>query len=899
MSLLKRIANVRSKFRLDREIKEELRAHIEMRTEDNIAGGMSPDDARRNALVRFGNPTVIREKIVTIDTSLGGEKLLRDLLYALRQFQRHPTFALTVIGTIALGIGATVAVFSVVHSVLLRPLPYQNPNQLVVAYGNMVQRSASDLPFSSPDFVDLRRGATGMFEGFAGVRTGKLLLQRQDGGLQQVQSATVTTNFFGLLGGKIMLGRDFREEDAPLPAGTADATTPTQAAQSTAPPAILSYEYWQRRYGASPSVIGQRLSSGPVAGSEIIGVLAPGFELLFPPKADVERSPDVWIATRLSYNNADRKTLMYRVIGRLKDGVSLTNAQSEVDGIAAELRRNFPLWQTTNCHIQLQPMHQYLVAELKPSIYALMGAAAFLLLIACANVANLMLVRMSLRERELAIRNALGGGRWDLIRQVMAEASLLAVAGTAIGIGLAWIGVRELSNFAVPNQPLLASTSIDLTVVGFAVLFGVVSAVLFGVGPALHVSRPALMVVLRSGGQNSLLSGGRFLRNAVVVTEIALSFALLVGGGLMLRSFVRLQQIDPGFDSQNLLTLQVLYPQQSTPEQRSAFTREIHDTLTGISGVKSATAATPFPLADQFFPIRWGTEQALSDPSRFQSADYQIVLPGYFETMRTPLIAGRRFTDADNAPNRNLVIIDQLLAEKAFPHQSAIGKRILIRLRTPEPEWVEVIGVAAHQRDTSLAEMGREEIYLTDGFMGHGFATRWAIRTSADPSAYTEIVRKRLTQLSAQTVLTELQPMSGLVEQAQATTRLAFVLIAAFSVVAVLLATLGIYGVLSTSVRQRTSEIGVRMALGATRAKVFGLIVGQGLKLGAFGVAAGFVIALFLSRGIRSLLVETKIVDPLTYVGITVIFCLVVAFASWLPARRAALVDPMRALRSE
>jgi putative ABC transport system permease protein len=899
MSFLKRVSNVRSRFRLDREIKDELRAHIEMRTEDNIAAGMSADAARRDALVRFGNSTTIKERIVAIDTTLGGAVLLRDLRYALRQFRRHPAFALTVIGTIALGIGATVAVFSIVHSVLLRPLPYKNPDQLVVAYGNMQKRNATDLPFSSPDLMDLENGATRMFQGFAGVRTGKVLLERQDGGLEQVQSASVTTNFFGLLGGRIILGRDFRDEDAPPPASSADETIPIQASQATAPPAILSYQYWQRRYGASPSVIGQRLSSGPNSGSEIIGVLAPGFELLFPPKADVERNPDVWIATRLTYNNADRKTLMYRVIGRLKDGISLPTAQSEVDRVAADLRRTFPLWQTTDDHIQLQPMHQYLVAELKPSIFALMGAAAFLLLIACANVANLMLVRMSLRERELAVRNALGGGRLDLIRQVLAEAGLLALAGTVIGLGLAWIGIRELSSFALPNQPLLASTSIDLTVVGFAILFGIVSAAIFGIGPALHVSRPTLMVVLRSGGQNSLLSGGRVLRNAVVVTEIALSFALLVGAGLMLRSFIRLQQIDPGFDAQNLLTFQVLYPQQATPEQRLAFTREIRDTLMSISEVRSATAATPFPLADQFFPIRWGTEQALSDPSRFQSADYQVVLPGYFETLRTPLIAGRTFTDADNAPNRNLVIIDQLLADKAFPHQSAIGKRILIRLRTPEPEWVEVIGVVAHQRDTSLAEMGREQVYLTDGFMGHGFATRWALRTSNDPSAYTDVVRSRLTQLSGQTVLTELQPMTSLVEQAQATTLLALVLIAAFSVVAMMLAALGIYGVLATSVRQRTPEIGVRMALGATRAKVFSLIVGQGLKLGAIGIATGCGIALVLSQWIRSLLVATKSTDPLTYFGITIAFCFVVAFASWIPARRAASVDPMRALRDE
>jgi predicted permease len=899
MSFFRRMANLASRLQLDQEIKAELRSHIEMRTEDNIAAGMPPDIARRDALLRFGNPTVIRERIVAVDAGLGVEMLLRDLRYALRQFQRNPTFAITVIGTIALGIAATVAVFSVVHSVLLRPLPYRQPDRLVVATGEMRKRNTSDLPFSSPDFVDLENGAKRMFEGFAGVRTSKMLLEHRDGGMEQVRTASITTNFFSLLGGKILLGRDFNQTDAPAQVGTLDATAPTQVAQNTTPPAILSYEYWQRRYGGNPSVIGQRLSSGANNGSEIIGVLAPGFELLFPPRADVERLPDVWIATRLTYDNADRKTLMYRVIGRLKDNISLDNAQSEVDGVAAELRRDFSLWQTSDCHIQLQPMHQYLVAELKPSVVALMGAAAFLLLIACANVANLLLVRMSLRERELAIRNALGGGRWDLVRQVLAEATLLAGAGTIFGLGIAWAAIHELSNFALPNQPLLASVRLDPTVIGFAALFGVGAAALFGIGPALHVSRPALMTVLRSGGQNSLLAGGRLLRNGVVVTEIALSFALLVGAGLMLRSFLKLQNVDPGFDARNLLTFQVIAPQPSNPEQRNAFTREIHDSLMSISGVTGVTAATPFPLADQFFPIRWGTEQALGDSSRFQSANYQVVLPGYLETLKTPLLTGRSFTDADNAPERNLVVIDQLLAAKAFPHESAVGKRILIRLRTPEPEWVEVIGVVAHQRDTSLAEAGREEVYLTDGFMGHGFTTRWAIRTSGDPSTYGAIVRSRLAQLNGQMVLSEIEPMDELVRQAQATTRLALILIGAFSVVAVLLAALGVYGVLSTSVRQRTSEIGVRMALGATRIRVFSLIVGQGLKLGACGILIGCAVALCLSRWIRSLLVETKIADPLTYLGITITFCLIVALASWLPALRAASVDPMRALRSE
>ena len=895
MSLFHRICRIRPDEKAAHEIAEELNSHIQMRTADHIAEGMSPEEA----LVRFGNPKVIEEQIVAQDSGLSVGKLTRDFRYALRQFQRSPGFALTVIGTIALGIGATLGVFSVVHSVLLRPLPYRNPDRLVVAYGDMRRRSAADLPFSSPDFMDMRNGAKTMFEGFAGVRTSKMLLERTDGGIEQVRAAAVTTNFFQLLGGRIVLGRDFYDSDALPQTSGNDPDRIAEAAQASAPPAILSYEYWQRRYGGDPAVIGRRLSSGADSGPEIVGVLAPGFELLFPPKADVARSPDVWIATRLTYEAGQRNTLMYRAIGRLRDGVSLENARSELDGIAAELRRNFPLWQTSDCHIQLRPMHQYLVADLKPSILALMGAAAFLLIIACANVANLLLVRMSLRERELAVRTALGGGRWDLIRQVLAEAILLAGTGTVLGLGLAWAGLHALANVAPQSQSLLSAVSITPVEIGFGLLFGLAAAALFGIGPAVHVSRPVLMTVLRSSGQDSLLAGGRLLRNGVVIAEIALSFALLIGAGLMLRSFVKLQNIDPGFDAHGLLTFQVLFPQKNTPEERDAFLREIHDSLSSIPGVQGVTAATPFPLADQFFPIRWGTEQALSDSSRFQSANYQVVLPGYFEAMRTPLLTGRTFTDSDNNPQRNLVVIDQFLAAKAFPHESAVGKRILIRLRTPEPEWVEVIGVVAHQRDTSLAETGREELYLADGFMGHSFVSRWAIRASSDAAKYGNLVRAHIAQLGGQIAVTEIQPMDVLVGQAQATTRLASLLIGAFALVAAVLSTLGIYGVLSTSVRQRTAEIGVRMALGSTRNNVLVLIVGQGLRLGALGIAVGFGVTLGLTRWIASLLVETRATDPLTFTGITAAFIVIVALASLLPALRAASIDPIRALRSE
>jgi putative ABC transport system permease protein len=591
--------------------------------------------------------------------------------------------------------------------------------------------------------------------------------------------------------------------------------------------------------------------------------------------------------------------MVFTVVGRLKAGVNFQNAQSEVERVATALRRDFPIEQSSDLHIELQPMHGYLVAGLRPSILALMGAAVFLLLIACANVANLFLVRMSLRERELAVRTALGGKRWNLIRQVLTEALLLAVVGTVLGVGLAWLGVHTLSAFAASTQPLLASIGIDPTVLAVAVLCGLLTAVLFGIGPALYASRPDAMTVLRTSGRNSLVGGGRTLRSSVIIAEIALSFSLLTGAGLMLRSFLALQRIDPGFVAHGLYTFEVLGPLQEKPEQRAALTREIENRLNSIPGVEAVTSASPFPLADQFFPIRWGTEDALSDPSRFRAADFQIVLPGYFETMRTPLLAGRTFTEADNTLPRSLVLIDEFLAAKAFPQGSAIGKRILIRARSPEPEWVEVIGVVAHQRDTSLIDPGREQVYVTDGFMGYGNTNRWAIRIARDPASYEGAVRDRITQLSKQLVLTEMQPMDALVEQAQATTRLSFVLIGIFACIAALLSAMGIYGVLATAVRQRTAEIGVRLALGAPRTRIFRLIVGHGLALGTAGIFIGSLIALALNHWLSSLLVGIKASDPLTFFGITVGLFLIVATASWLPARRAAFIDPMQALRSE
>jgi predicted permease len=861
---------------------------LEKKTKDLVEDGLSGQKITSAALPEFGKATLTEERSCEVwqrRTLVDG--FWADIRFSLRYLRKHAGFTIAAVLTLALGIGATTAVWSVTRAVLLQPLPYKDPGQLVVVLGELRKRNAEDMAVSDPDLMDLRSGAKTMFTGFASVWTRPMVLQQKEGTSELIHAATVTTNFFQLIGGTVALGRDFVESDDQPQTEANDAV------------AILSYDYWKNHYGGSAAILGHRLSEGPNPGPQIIGVLAPGFQLLFPQKLDIERLPDVWIAQNPIYDNAQRNNMSQWVVGRLRPGVRLQRAQTEVDRVAADLRKSFPIKQSSGFRIQLQPMHPFLVATAKPAILALMGGAGFLLLIACANVANLSLIRMSLRERELALRVAVGCTRWKLALQMLTEAMLLVAMGTLLGIGLAWLGSKELLHLAPGSLPRMDSVAIDPAMIGYAALLALITTALCGIGPALYASHPNLITALRMTGQSSVYAGGARLRNSVVVLEITLSFALLTGSGLMLRSILALEHIGAGFASGGLLTFAILEPEQSAAQQRDASTREIQDRLRAIPGVESVTAASPFPLADPFNPIRWGTEQALSDPSRFQAVDFQIVLPGYFQTLQTRLLAGRTFNDADNAPDRNVVVIDQLLAAKAYPHESAIGKRILIRIRTPEPEWVQIIGVVEHQRDHSLADVGREQIYFTDGFMGHGQATRWAIRTIENPANYAGAVRETVTHVGRQLVVTEMKPMDALMERAKATTRFSFYLIVVFAGIAALLASLGIYGTLATAVRQRTPEIGLRMALGSSRAKIFTLILARGMGLGALGIGFGFVLSLILSHSIVSLLVGIKSTDPGTFGSVAIAFLIIVVMASWLPARRAASTDPMKALRME
>ena len=828
----------------------------------------------------------------------------RDLAVAARVLRKSPVFALTAALTIALGVGASTAIFSVTNAVLLRPLPYRDPGRLVVVCSDLRNRNVRDFPLSNANFIDLREGARADFDDLAGVFTFPFTVQREDGTPEQTRAAVVTTNFFRLLGGAVAYGRDFNDDDAvPNP------PPPPPGAQPQGPPparlpvhAILSYEYFQRRYGGDPAVLGRSISvGGPQAPTPIIvGVLRPHFQLYFPPEAQVLAAPDIWIANRLGYDVAQRNNVAIRAVGRLRRGVTPEQAEADAEKVAASARAQYPIMGTAGYHLRVEPMRQHMVAEARPAILALMGSVIFLLLVACANVANLLLVRASLRNRELAVRAALGASRWKLMAPVFAEAVWLAALGTLGGLALAWAGIRELRLLAPADLPRLDTIAIDTSVLVFTALAGLAAAILFGITPALRASRPHLLNVLAGAGRNTGLGSGTFMRNTVVTIEVALSFVLLVGSGLMFRSFLELHRIDPGFDSRNLLTF-VLNGNNNaaTPAANAAFVRQVEDRLRAIPGVQSVAGSFPFPLAGGFSPIRWGLGEALSDPGKFQAADFQIVLPGYFETMRTPLLAGRTFTEADNEPDRRLIIIDDVLAKKAFPGEPAVGKRILIRLRTPEPEWMEIIGVVAHVRQTSLAVSGREQVYFTGGYAGLGTVNSWALRVAGNPAGYAGQVRGAIRDLSPRLLITGLQPVDELVSHARSQTTFSLLLIGVFAVIAGILAGVGLYGVLSTAVRQRTPEIGVRMALGAGRQNIFRLIVGQGIGLSAIGLAVGLIAALALTRLMTTMLVGVKSTDPLTFVAMMGFFLAIAAASSGVPAYRAAAIDPNQALREE
>ena len=830
------------------------------------------------------------------------DRFFNDIAYAARTFVKKPAFAVTAILTLGLGIGASAAIFSVVNAVLLRPLPYERPDRLVHIAHDLKARNVEDFPWAPADFHDLRAQQTAFTE-VAGLTTGRQVFPVEGRAeAEQVRTAGTTPNLFRLLGTRMALGSDFTDADGtPLPPqpqpGPGVAPGPPQAPPPP-PKTILSYEFFQRRFGGNPAIVGTvvRLGEQPF---EVIGVLEPGFELLYPPAINIEATPDIWTPIRADFAAGSRVNVFLRVVARLKDGVDVQQAQRDVDALAASLRTQFPIKQTSGFHLRIEPMHEDLVKDVRPTILALMGAVTFVLLIACANVANLLLIRAAARERELAVRAALGSTRGRIVQQLLAESVLLGGLAVALGLLLAWAGVRALIALGPENLPRLTHVRVDPFVVTFAAVAGVLSILVFGLLPAIRASRPDVMDLLRRAGRTGTLASAGWMRSAVVTLAVAMSFVLLVGSGLMIRSFIALQRAQPGYDPHDVLTFSVPNLRIPSPEARLAFMRTLKTRLEALPGVTGATAAGPLPLTPGEGLARWGREEALSDPARFRQGTLHIVIPGYFETMKTRLIDGRTLTDADNSSGRTVVVIDRLFAQLAYPGESPVGKPIFLRIRTNEPERFEIVGVVDHQRHRTLATDGREAFFVADGLFGHGVAQRWAVRTSGDPMAIAQQARALVSELNPRTGAVEIQPMLSFVEKAQARTKFVLVLIGIFAGVALILAAVGLYSVLSTTVRQRTAEIGVRMAFGAAHGSIFRMMVVEGLRLSAIGIIVGLAAASMLTQGMRTMLVGVEPTDPATFGAMAAGFLAIAIVACGLPAWRASRLDPMVALRDE
>jgi putative ABC transport system permease protein len=832
--------------------------------------------------------------------------LKSDIVQAIRSLRKQPTFALTAILTLALGIGATAAIFSVVDAVLLRPLPYRDADRLVHVAHDMRARNVEDFPFAPGDFHDLKQ-LTSPFEQVEAVQTFRPTFAGDGAGraTEQVPAAVVTTGFFQLLGIPVELGRDFTSADgtplAPPPAIAAPGAPPAPQAPPPAQTAIVSREFFDRRFGGDAAVVGtiQQLGNQRF---EIVGVLAPGAELLFPPNVNIERTPHVWISDRQDFATGSRINVSLRVIGRLEPGITLAQAQSEIDPFTADLRKRFPIKETSGQHLRLVPMHTDLVADVRGIILALMGAVAFVLLIACANVANLMLVRTAARERDLAVRAALGGSRTRLIRQLLIESAALSVAASIAGLALAKAAIVGLRALAPDNVPRLDSVSIDPRVVAFGIGLSAVSVLVFGLLPAIRASRPNLMDVLRRTGRSESLGQGRWIRNTVVVGEVALSFVLLIGSGLMVRSFVSLHQSNPGFDPTGILTFQMTNQFQAAPslEARLGLVRDLTARLQAIPGVTAVTATSFLPLGGGQEPlVRYGKPEALTDASKFQQGNSVLVQPNYFQVMGTPIVDGRMFTAEENVSTPQTVVIDTVLAQKMFPGERAVGQRLFIRAVRAEPDPYEVIGVVGHQRQTSPAANSRESMYFPDAFGGGGATGQWVVRTSGDPAALEAAVRREVLALNPRLGVFEVRTMPQLMDEAAAGTRFVLWLLSLFAVVAMVIAAVGLYSVLATAVRQRTAEIGVRMTFGASTRSIFTLIVGHGMLLSAIGVAIGALAAGLLSMAIAGMLVGVSPTDPLTYSALAAAFLVVAIIACAVPAFRASRLDPLTALRQD
>jgi predicted permease len=811
--------------------------------------------------------------------------LWQDLRYGARMLWKTPGFTAIAIITLALGIGANTAIFSVVNAVLLSPLPYAEPERLTLIWTKLEKLGLEKTWSSEPEVLDLRQQST-LFESLGVINDGSFSLTG-GGEPEQLNGLQVSTNLFSMLGVKMKIGRDF---------------APDEEKPGASRVAILSHGFWRRRFGGEQGVIGStiHLNGNPTT---VVGVLPAHFALLLPAEALLPADLEVWIPYAVDYAKQDRHSHGVMVIGRLKRGVTVAQAQAEMDAIAARL---YPIHYTgSGFALKVVSMHGDIVKRARPALLMLLGAVGFVLLLACANVANLLLARATARDKEIAIRAALGAGRFRVVRQLLSESVLLALPGGLCGLLLAVWGVDVLLKLSPADLSRMEEVSINGWVLLFTLSLTVLTGMLFGLVPALQSSKSDLTNSLKEGGRSVAGGASHWLRNAIVVGEIALSLVLLIGAGLVMRSFWRLMNVDPGFDPHRVLAMDLRLPESKYSEgpTRINFYQQLIEKVNALPGVESAAAISHFPLSQTYHSGAMTFEGVTANAERGNLASFEVdrraITPDYFKVMKTSLLAGRFFTPQDESGGPPVVIIDETLARRLWPNVSPVGKRVTYGRFLEKPEvWLEIVGVIKHIRHHRLDAEVREQIYFPHVHWQTGRMTL-AIRTASDPDHLVGAVRQAVRSLDPDQPVYQIRTMDGLVAKALAPARFTLLLLTIFAGMAGLLAMIGIYSVMAYIVTQGTHEIGIRMALGAQARDILILVMWQGMSLAVIGVTLGLIGSFALQRVMNGLLYEVSATDPATFVVISLLLACAALLACYVPARRATRVDPLIALRYE
>jgi putative ABC transport system permease protein len=864
-----RLYGLLRKNRIEQEMDDEMRFHLLMRTRENIERGMRPDEAEREARRRFGN--VGRIKDLARDITGGGfmEMLLQDLRYGARMLLKQPGFTVVAVITLALGIGANTAIFSVVNAVLLRPLPFAEPERLVMVWlKGSAEKGGDRISLPVADLLDWRA----QNRSFEGVSAFQPISYNYIGGEspERVRAAGVTANFFTTLGAQPALGRTFQsDEERP-------------GAQRVV---VIGQQFWRKHFAADLQVIGRSINlSG--ANFTIIGVMPEAFD--YP-----AREVGLWTAMQLQTPNR-RGPFFLRGVARLKPGVTLPQARAEMNSMKSS-------FADEKFDFNVLPINEFIVGEVKPALLMLLAAVTLVLLIAAANVANLLLARAASREKEIAIRAALGASRWRVIRQLLTESLLLVLIGGGLGLSLAWLGVDMLLKLAPEDLPRLPQIGIDGRVFGWTTLVSLLTGLVFGMAPALQSARLSLNETLKEGGRSATDGAGkRRWRNLLVISELAMAVMLLIGAGLLLNSFWRLQRVDPGVDPRQILTLQIPLqgPRYAQAQQVNAFYDQLIERVKTLPGVRAAAVSNILLPDEQPWSDDFTIEGRPVDPHNDLVANDLRVSPEYFQALGARLLRGRYFssTDSGNAPR--VMVINDTLARRHFPREDPIGKRINKGTKS-EPSWWQIIGVVGDIKDNGLGEEALPAFYQPISQNPWWGAFLIVKTETPDPLGLTAAVRDEIRSLDREMPVAQVRTLEQRLSASVAQPRFRATLIAVFAALALILASVGIYGVISYSVTQRAHEVGIRVALGARSRDVLALVVKQGMTLTLIGLGIGLSASIALTRLMKTLLFGVSATDPLTFIVISLLLMAVALLACWIPARRATKVDPLLALRCE